>query len=149
MADGFEGLQVWQAAHALRVHVYRQVLPSLPREESWDLASQIRRSAKSIAANIAEGYGRFYFADNVRFCYNARCSLAETIDHLICARDLGYLAPDQYTASRAAADKVYRLLNGYIAYLKQRRLGADEPGANITVDGSAASPADPAGESTS
>jgi four helix bundle protein len=58
MAEGFESLQVWQKAHALMLLVHREVVPHLPPEEKWDLADQIRRSSKSVGANIAEGHGR-------------------------------------------------------------------------------------------
>jgi len=133
MADGFEGLEVWQKAHALMLFVHQRIAPSLPADEKWDLASQIRRSSKSIGANIAEGHGRFYYQDNVRFCYNARGSLTETIQHLIVARDLNYIARGLYDEGRALADQVYRLLNGYVAYLKQRKIGEHEPGANIVI----------------
>lgn len=127
----FESLDVWKKAHELMLFVHRQIVPKLPHEEKWDLVSQIRSSSKSVKANIAEGHGRFYFLDNVRFCYNARGSLAETINHLIDARDLGYISPKLYQEARDMADSVFRLLNGYIAYLKRRKYGADEPGANI------------------
>jgi four helix bundle protein len=133
MADGFEGLEVWQKAHALMLFVHQRIAPCLPSEEKWDLAAQIRRSSKSIGANIAEGHGRFYFQDNVRFCYNARGSLAETIQHLMVARDLKYITSAMYDEGRALADQVYRLLNGYIAYLKQRKIGEHEPGANLII----------------
>ena len=127
----FEGLDVWQKAHELKLLIHREILPKLSPEEKWDLAHQIRSSSKSVCANIAEGHGRFYYQDNVRFCYNARGSLAETINHLIDARDLGYIAPRLYDQARDLADTAYRLLNGYIAYLKRRKLGENEPGANI------------------
>ena len=133
MADGFEGLEVWQKAHALMLFVHQRIAPCLPSDEKWDLASQIRRSSKSVGANIAEGHGRFYYQDNVRFCYNARGSLAETIQHLIVARDLKYVAGALYDEGRAQAEQIYRLLNGYIAYLKQRKIGEHEPGANIVI----------------
>ena len=133
MPEGFEALQVWQVAHALRLMVHRQIAPALPKHEQWDLGKQIRRSSKSIGANIAEGYGRYYFQDNVRFCYNARGSLLETIDHLVIARDLGYIEPKLYMDARSLADSSYRLLNGYIAYLKKRKIGAHEPGSTISL----------------
>jgi four helix bundle protein len=113
--------------------VHQRIAPCLPAEEKWDLASQIRRSSKSIGANIAEGHGRFYYQDNVRFCYNARGSLAETIQHLIVARDLNYITGALYNEGRVQAEQIYRLLNGYIAYLKQRKIGEHEPGANVVV----------------
>lgn len=70
--------------------VHKQLIPLLPKEEKYDLADQVRRSSKSVPANIAEGAGRYYYMDNVRFCYNAPGSLDETLNHLIAARDLGY-----------------------------------------------------------
>lgn len=75
---GLETLQVWQRAMAFAVKVYRQVLPSLPSQEKWSLVDQLRRSVQSIPANIAEGYGRFYYQESIRFCYIARGSLEET-----------------------------------------------------------------------
>lgn len=133
MAEGFEGLEVWRSAHALMLFVHQRLAPNLPSEERWDLSAQIKRASKSIGANIAEGYGRFYFQDNVRFCYNARGSLTETIAHLMVARDLKYVEADLYQQGRELADRTLRLLNGYVAYLKQRKLGANEPGANLMI----------------
>lgn len=133
MAEGFEGLEAWRKAHELTLFIHRRILPILPLEEKWNLCSQIRRSCKSIAANIAEGYGRFYYQDNVRFCYNARGSLLETINHLVDARDLEYIPADLYHQAREMADEEYRILNGYIGYLKRCKQGANEPGANLNL----------------
>ncbi len=113
MAEGFESLIVWQKAHALMLFVHREVVPHLPPEEKWDLAHQIRRSSKSIGANIAEGHGRFYYRDRVRFCYNARGSLSETENHLRDARDLTYISESIYRRDRDLAADAQRLLNGY------------------------------------
>ena len=89
----FESLDVWKKARELMLFIHREIVPKLPLEEKWDLASQIRCSSKSVGANIAEGHGRYYFGDNVRFCYNARGSLAETNHHWLDAKDLGYISP--------------------------------------------------------
>jgi four helix bundle protein len=133
---GFEELVVWQRAHELMLLIHRQVVPLLPRWERWDLCDQIRRSSKSIGANIAEGHGRYYFADTVRFCYVARGSLQETENHLRAARDLEYLSDDLYAETRKLADVVRRVLNGYISHLKrskpgQNEVGRDEGGADV------------------
>lgn len=133
MAEGLEGLAVWRKAHELMLFIHHEIVPQLPHNEKWDLADQIRRSSKSVAANIAEGYGRFYYQDNVRFCYNARGSLVETINHLIAARDLNYIPVEVYQTGRSIADDNYRLLNGYIAYLKKSKNGENEPGSKIVV----------------
>ena len=84
-------------------------------------------------ANIAEGYGRYYYQDNVRLCYIARGSLDETINHLITALDLDYIPRDLYDDLRALADEARRLLNGYINYLKRCKQGDNEPGSHIAI----------------
>lgn len=130
---GLEGLEVWQKARELMIAIHKQMVPLLPPEEKWDLAQQIRRSSKSVMANIAEGYGRYYYQDNVRFCYNARGSLDETVSHLVTALDLGYIPQALYNQLRALADEVRRMLNGYIAFLKRRRQGEGEPGSQLAI----------------
>ena len=130
---GFEGLEVWQKARQLMILVHKRIVPLLSPEEKWDLAYQIRSSSKSVMANISEGYGRYYYQDNVRFCYNARGSLDETINHLITARDLDYIPESLYGEAHALADEVRRMLNGYIAYLKRCRQGENEPSSNLAI----------------
>ena len=77
----FEDLECWQASRRLRIFVAKSIVPLLPKEERYGLASQILRSARSTTANIAEGYGRFHYLDNAKFCSNARGSCYETLDH--------------------------------------------------------------------
>ncbi len=129
----FETLKVWQKAHAFMLDVHKRLVPILPKEERFGLTDQLRRSSKSIGANIAEGNGRFYYMDNVRFCYNARGSLDETINHLKAALDLGYCSEELYKNLRAEAEEIRRLLNGYIAWLKAQKIGDKEPGAHVYV----------------
>ena len=54
--QGFEKLTVWQKAHRLMLDIHKKLVPLLPREEKYDLADQVRRSSKSVPANIAEGW---------------------------------------------------------------------------------------------
>jgi four helix bundle protein len=130
---GFEGLQAWQKARELMIAVHKKVVPLLPPEEKWDLAHQIRSFSKSVMANIAEGYGRYYYGDVIRFCYNARGSLDETVNHLIAAFDLNYIPQNLYEEVRALANEARPLLNGYINYLKRRRQGENEPGSDLVI----------------
>jgi four helix bundle protein len=113
--------------------VHKRLVPLLPREEKYDLADQVRRSSKSVPANIAEGSGRFYYMDNVRFCYNARGSLDETLNHLIASRDLGYCPLPLYEDLRGQIEEIRRLLNGYITWLKTKKVGENESGAKLIV----------------
>lgn len=133
---GFEGLKVWQKAHALMLDIHKKLVPQILKnnpDERFDLVSQIRRSSKSVPANIAEGHGRFYYGDNIRFCYNARGSLDETVSHLRAAIDLEYCPNDLYEKLRAQAEEIRKMLNGYIEWLKEKKIGEKEPGANLHI----------------
>jgi four helix bundle protein len=81
----FEDLDVWKVGRDLRKHLYR-VADRLPEKERYNLAAQIRSAAVSLTANVAEGFGRFHFKENTRFCRMARGSAYELLDHLISLR---------------------------------------------------------------
>jgi four helix bundle protein len=87
----------------------------------------------SISANIAEGHGRFYYQDNVRFCYNARGSLEETLSHLIFSFEADFIPATLYKELETEGEEIEKMLNGYIAFLKKSKQGKNEPGANRVV----------------
>src|SRR5213595_600866 len=74
----FEDLECWKQCRMLRLFVARQVVSALPRDERYRLGDQLLRAARSTTANIAEGYGRFHFLDNAKFCSNARIVLGNS-----------------------------------------------------------------------
>lgn len=86
----FEDLEVWQLATDLAVSVY-QITAYFPKDEKYGLIDQLRRAVTSIAANIAEGFGRYHYKDSVKFLYNARGSLFEVRSHLLLAKKLGLI----------------------------------------------------------
>ena len=131
--SGLEKLDVWCKARDFAVRVNQEMLQLLPPEEKWALNQQIRRSSQSIPANIAEGHGRFYFQDNVRFCYIARGSLEETLSHIVYAYKVGYISEILYKSFSVDSENLNRLINGYIGFLKKSKQGANEPGANYMV----------------
>jgi len=131
--SGLEKLDVWCKARDFAVRVNKEVLPLLPPEEKWSLNQQLRRSSQSIPANIAEGQGRFYFQDNVRFCYIARGSLEETLSHIVYACKVGYISETLYKSFAVDGEDLNRLINGYIGFLKKSKQGSNEPGANYSV----------------
>jgi len=128
-----ETLETWRKAKELALRVYREALPLLPSEEKWNLNQQLRRSSNSIPANIAEGYGRFYYQDNIRFCYNARGSLEETLSHLVICYELKYISKTLFDSLEQDGEKLTQLINGYVGYLKRSKQGQNEPGANRSI----------------
>jgi four helix bundle protein len=131
--SGLEKLDVWCRARDFAVRIHKEVLPLLPVDEKWSLNQQVRRSSQSVPANIAEGHGRFYFQDNVRFCYIARGSLEETLSHIVYAYQVGYISETLYKSFVLDGENLNRLINGYIGFLKKSKQGANEPGANYSV----------------
>ncbi len=121
-----ETLNTWVKAKEFALRVYREVVPSLPNEEKWSMARQIRRSANSIPANIAEGYGRFHYQDNIRFCYVARGSPEETLSHLVMSIELEYISQPLFESLTEDGEKLTQLINGYIGYLKRSKQGVRE-----------------------
>jgi four helix bundle protein len=131
--SGLKKLDVWKNAMAFAVRVHKEFIPLLPSEEKWSLAQQIRRSAQSIPANIAEGHGRFYYQDNVRFCYIARGSLEESLSHIAFAQEVGYIPAGLCQSLCDEGEELNKLINGYIGFLKQSKRGANEPGSNYAA----------------
>jgi four helix bundle protein len=131
--QGLQRLDVWRRAKDFALRLYRDVLPLLPQEEKWNLQSQIRRSSLSISANIAEGYGRFYYQENIRFCYNARGSLEETLSHLVFAFEANFIPETLFKELSSEGDEIDRMLNGYIVYLKRSKQGASDPGSTSSI----------------
>lgn len=120
-----EQLACWQAATAVRRFVCR-LIRGFPAEEKFALADDMRRAARSATHNIAEGYGRFHYKENIQFCRVSRGSLYELIDQLITARDERYIGDDDYRKAREAIDQALRLLNGYLRYLAQRKMNSED-----------------------
>ena len=79
---GYRDLKVYRSAHDLGVKAHHLSM-RLPKHELYETGSQLRRAAKSVSANIVEGYGRrCYKAEYLRFLTYAKASLDETEEHL-------------------------------------------------------------------
>ncbi|NJX17548.1 four helix bundle protein, partial [Tamlana crocina] len=86
----FEDLNCWKAARELRMEI-SDLIRKFPQSEKFELVSQMRRASRSVTLNIAEGYGRFHFKENIQFCRVSRGSLYELLDQFITAHDEGYI----------------------------------------------------------
>lgn len=109
----FTNLTTWQRAHRLVLEIYQETR-SFPPEERYGLTNQVRRSAASVPANIAEGAGRRTDTDFARFVDYALGSVNETQYHLLLARDLGLL--DSETHERLVRElREIRMMTGALA----------------------------------
>src|ERR1700686_1768524 len=106
---GFKELKVWQKAHVMTLAVY-ETTRTFPRDELYGLTSQLRRSAASIGANIAEGCGRRSDGEMCRFLHIAYGSAAEVEYHLLLAHALHMLEEDSYHQLERDIDEIQRML---------------------------------------
>lgn len=109
----FKELRVWSKAHELTVSIY-VITRSFPKDEMYGLTSQVRRSASSIGANIAEGCGRHSDGEMTRFLQIARGSASETEYHLLLAKDLGLLSEAEFRKAEHKLLEVQRMLTALV-----------------------------------
>jgi len=109
----FKELRAWSKTHELTMLVYK-LTRAFPRDEVYGLTSQVRRSAASIGANIAEGCGRHSDGEMTRFLQIARGSASETEYHLLLAKDLGFLQEADFQVVEQAVVVVQRMLTALV-----------------------------------
>ena len=112
----YKKLTVWEKSYVLGMHVYA-LTKSFPKEETYGLTSQIRRSAVSIASNIAEGSRRSTDKDFKSFLHIAYGSGAELEVQISFAKDLGYAPNEVCIKTLSELDEVMRMLNALIKKL--------------------------------
>lgn len=117
--DSFE---LYNSARRFRIATYR-IIRQLPAEEKYCLGSQMRRAAVSVSNNIAEGHGRWYYKENIRFCRTARGSVGELIDDFNVCIDEGYCDSALAEVLLEDASQLIARINSYIAYLERSKQG--------------------------
>jgi len=118
--SSFEDLECWKACTEVRRFI-SELVKNFPKEEKFALVDDMKRAARSTTHNIAEGFGRFHYQENVQFCRISRGSLYELIDQLITSQDDGYITSEEYEKGRSLIERALPLLNGYIKYLSERK----------------------------
>ncbi|MBI5573098.1 MAG: four helix bundle protein [Elusimicrobia bacterium] len=118
MYKRFEELKAWQEARKYRQDIY-ELSKKFHKKELYGLTSQICRAVSSITANIAEGYGRYHWQENIQACRISRGSLNEVLDHLYTALDCKYITQEEFNKYYNNGRNLEQLLNGYIRYLEK------------------------------
>jgi len=104
-------LDAWKHAMDLVVAVY-EIITLLPKEERFELASQLRRSAVSIPSNIAEGAARAHRREYLQFLYIARSSLSELETQMLISARLSYISEEHEIFE--SMDREAQLIQGLI-----------------------------------
>src|ERR671930_460080 len=112
----YRDLEIWKLARQIAIAVHRMTIQELPKFEMFEEGTQIRRSAKSISANIVEGFGRRrYKQEFIRFLVFAHASCDETIEHLETLFETGSLTNEPFYRDLATQlDLLGRKLNVFI-----------------------------------
>ena len=113
----FYELPVYKICRSFRKEI-SALTKSFPKGEKFLLTAQLLDASRSITANIAEGFGRFHYQENIQFCRQSRGSLTEVMEHLITAYDEQYIDKLILESFNKKYKHCLRELNGYIKYLK-------------------------------
>jgi four helix bundle protein len=115
----YRDLLVWQRAMDLTAQCYR-IAELFPATEQYGLSSQMRRSAVSVPANVAEGQGRRHIREYLQHLSVARGSLMEVETHLLLAAKLGFVKADETATALSLSDETSRMLSGLAQKLRSR-----------------------------
>ena len=110
----YRDLIVWQKSMSLVTQIYKST-KSFPKDETYGLVVQIRRSAVSVPSNIAEGYGRNSTDDYIRFLRFAVSSLYEVQTQLQISMNIGYIAKNDFEKLLEGSKEIERMLNSLVS----------------------------------
>lgn len=108
----FTQLEFWSRSHQLTLSIYK-ITTNFPKEEQFGLSSQMRRSAASIPANIAEGCGRSSPLDTKRFFTFASGSISELQYQLLLSKDLVYINNQQFKELSEELTSIRKMIYRY------------------------------------
>ena len=114
----FEDLECWQEARRF-VRLIYEMADSNRFKKDFELVGQLKRSAISSMANIAEGFHRNSTKEFMRFLDYSRASVAETLSHCYVAMDQQYITEDEMSKLKQQADIVWKKVNNFISYLRK------------------------------
>ena len=114
----FEDLEVYKLARKFSDNV-NSLINKLPNIEEYNLKKQMRRAKLSVTNNIAEGFGRYHYLENIQFCRQSRGSICELIDDFNECYANGYIDQDEAGQLKSEAYLLIKVLNGYIASIKR------------------------------
>ena len=118
--ESFEDLFVYQKAREFSRKI-AELVKGLPANERNKLRDQMTRARRSITNNLAEGYGRFHYQENIQYCRQSRGSICEIVDDLIECFEENYIEGEKFNSLKEEAYSLMKILNKYIGYLQQAK----------------------------
>ncbi|RYF79148.1 MAG: four helix bundle protein [Chitinophagaceae bacterium] len=119
--QSFTKLNVLKEARAFQLAIFN-LCKTFPADEKFMHSDQLIRASRLIAANIAEGHGRYHFQEQIQFCRQARGSLSEVLNHIYTAFDCQYIDQNRVREIETKSETLLKLINGYLNFLKKQKL---------------------------
>ena len=114
----YNKLEVWKKSHNLYMYIRKNVALRFPKEERYELTSQLLRAALSIPLNIAEGCGRYTDKDFTHFLDNSLGSTNESDYCCYAALELNYISQEEYDIVNKLVNEVRAMLITFIKFLR-------------------------------
>jgi four helix bundle protein len=116
----YKKLDVWKKSHEMYMFVKKNIAIKLPKEERYELTSQLLRAALSVPLNIVEGCGRFTDKDFAKFLDTSLGSTNETDYCCFAALELNYITNNEYEIINKLINEVRAMLIAFIKYLRPK-----------------------------
>lgn len=120
MIEKIEDLDAWREARILAKSIY-QAVKDLPKSEQYNLSKHMKECARSVPANIAEGFGRYNYQESMQFYRIARGSLNELKSDCYLSLDNGFIARENIIKAIDQIAKTNQVLNGLIRSTARRK----------------------------
>ena len=123
MVNRYEDLEIYKISVEVAIEVYK-LTKKFPKEETYGMVDQLKRAVTSIGANIAEGFGRFYFKDKLVFFYHSRGSLFEVKHFLEISFKMGYITDEEKNNLFVKLNNLSVKLNNFISSIGKQNESA-------------------------
>lgn len=117
----YKKLDVWKKSNEMYLYIKKSVVVSFPKEEKYELTSQLQRAALSVPLNIVEGCGRFTDKDFAHFLDNALGSINETDYCCFVAQELKYISEQEYLYINQLINEVRGMLIAFLKFLRKEK----------------------------
>ena len=117
----YKNYKVWSESHELVKFIYKQITPHLPRDEKYELVSQMKRAAYSIPFNIVEGCGRHSDKDFSHFLDISLGSAHELEYCILLIKDLDFLKVEQFIILNRKVNAIKAMLINLIKSIRESK----------------------------
>ena len=114
----YKKLDVWKKSHEVYIFIKKQIAAKFPKEERYEMTSQLLRAALSVPLNIVEGCGRFTDKDFAHFLDNALGSTNETDYCCYAALELGFISIREYNQVNKLVNELRAMLISFLKFLR-------------------------------